>query len=218
MKSTFISSVRFLLPATALFVTVTACENSGQKTAYPAYDSGSSSSIVTTYDTSTSMNDVNYDTSSMNNANSATAMEPAPATGTAAKTVKKKTRTTVGTMPAANASVKMQADKSGVYDYSEVRPAYIGGQSALEDYINSRVEYPQQAMDNNTQGTVNVQFTVDENGRISNAHVLGEGLSDGLDQEAVRVVNSLPKWQAGTVRGKTVKSKVTLPITFRIEE
>ncbi len=101
---------------------------------------------------------------------------------------------------------------------TEVRPAYPGGQSSLEDYITNNVEYPQAAVDNNKQGTVNVQFTVDENGNVSNAQVIGSKLGDGLDEEAVRVVSKMPKWTAGSVKGKNVKTRVTLPITFKIEE
>jgi periplasmic protein TonB len=209
MKST-IKSIRVLLPATALFF-ITACDSDkGQKTSYPAYES---SQGTTTYDSTT-------DNTNMPAAEPAQEMAAtAPADNTARTTaIKRKTKTSVGTMPERSSTAKIEADNTGVYEFSEVRASYVGGQTALENYIVNEVEYPQDAMENNTQGTVNVQFTVDENGRISNAHVIGDKLGNGLDEEAVRVVNALPKWQAGTVRGKAVKSKVTLPITFRIEE
>lgn len=210
------SSVVGIMLALALFIFGMSCKDEGQKTAYPAYEAGSGTEPQTgsalTYDTSASVNTEMNTTENM-------AVAPVETTSprASATTAKRKVKTTVGAV-AANKSAKVEADKTGVYEYSEIRPMYVGGQSALEDYINNNVEYPQTAVDNGTQGTVNVQFTVDESGRISNAHVLGSKLGDGLDEEAVRVVSNLPKWSAGTVRGKNVKSKVTLPITFKIEE
>ena len=136
-------------------------------------------------------------------------------TGTATK--KKRGRATVSVIKE-DKNAKVQVDKTGVYEMTEVRPAYPGGQTALEDYITNNVEYPQTAVDNNKEGTVNVQFTVDENGNVGNAKVLGNKLGDGLDEEAVRVISKMPKWTAGSVKGKNVKTRLTLPITFKIEE
>jgi protein TonB len=112
----------------------------------------------------------------------------------------------------------MKPDKSGVYEMTEIRPAFPGGQPALEDYINNHIEYPQMAIDDTKQGTVNIQFVVDENGNVRNARVLGSSLGDGLDEEAVRVISSMPKWEPGKVKGKNVKTRLTLPITYQIEE
>jgi TonB family protein len=134
-----------------------------------------------------------------------------------ASTRKRAGKATVGVI-APNKSGKPQVSSGGVYEFSEVRPAYPGGQQALENYITTNIAYPDAALANNTQGTVEVQFTVDENGKITDAQSLGTRLGDGLDEEAVRVISSMPKWTAGTVKKKTVKSKVTIPITFKIEE
>jgi TonB family protein len=130
---------------------------------------------------------------------------------------KKKGRATVGTMAQSKTS-NMQVDKSGVYEWVEVRPSYVGGQTALEEYITEHVIYPDLAVENNAQGRVDVQFVVDEKGNIMDAHVLGEKIGNGLDEEAVRVVANMPKWTAGKVKGKNVKTRVTIPITFKIEE
>jgi len=97
-------------------------------------------------------------------------------------------------------------------------PAYPGGQNALEDYMNNNVEYPQNAMDNNSEVTVNVQFVVDENGKVRDAKVVGKELGSGLDEEAVKVVSNMPKWTAGKVKGKNVKTRIVLPVTYKLEE
>ena len=129
---------------------------------------------------------------------------------------KRKARTTIST-PAANED-RMVRDKEGVYNKAQVMPQFPGGQKALATYVNNHVEYPQQAIDNNTTGTVMVSFVVDERGKIKDAHVIGSQMpTDGLDQEALRVVNNMPDWRPGKVRGKNVKTRLELPINFQLE-
>ena len=190
------SWVNGLVVLFTLMIFITACNNSDQS-ANSSTDTATNAAVDTSSgkmsDTSTNKN-----------------------TG-ATRTSTKRGRATVSAI-AENKNAKVQADKSGVYEMSEVRPAYPGGQSALENYITNNIEYPQTAVDDNKEGTVNVQFTVDENGNVSNAKVLGNKLGDGLDEEAVKVISKMPKWTAGTVKGKNVKTRLTLPITFKIEE
>ncbi len=128
-----------------------------------------------------------------------------------------KRKVSVGKMSESKTSA-MKPDKDGVYEMTDLRPAYPGGQAALEDYINNHIEYQQPAIDNNTEGTVDVQFVVDENGNVSNAKVIGKELGSGLDEEAVRVISSMPKWTPGQVKGKDVKTRMVLPITYKIEQ
>lgn len=129
---------------------------------------------------------------------------------------KRKARTTIST-PAANED-RMVRDKEGVYNKAQVMPQFPGGQNALATYVNNHVEYPQQAIDNNTTGTVMVSFVVDERGKIKDARVIGSQMpKDGLDQEALRVVNNMPDWRPGKVRGKNVKTRLELPINFQLE-
>jgi len=194
------SRLNSLLALFTLMIFITACNNSDESV---------------NNSTDTSANNMGADTSS--GRMSDTFMSSSNKTTGAAKTTKKRGRATVSPMTE-NKNARIQVDKTGVYEMTEVRPAYPGGQSSLEDYITNNVEYPQAAVDNNKQGTVNVQFTVDENGNVSNAQVIGSKLGDGLDEEAVRVVSKMPKWTAGSVKGKNVKTRVTLPITFKIEE
>ncbi|HEY4206049.1 MAG TPA: energy transducer TonB [Puia sp.] len=129
---------------------------------------------------------------------------------------KRKARTTIS-MPAESRD-RMVKDKEGVYNKAQVMPQFPGGQDALSTYVNNHVEYPQQAIDNNTTGTIMVSFVVDEKGKVKDAHVIGSQTSkDGLDQEALRVVNNMPDWKPGKVKGKTVKTRLELPINFQLE-
>lgn len=129
----------------------------------------------------------------------------------------KKGRVSIGKMTERKAS-DMKPDKDGVYEMTDVRPAYPGGQAALEDYVNNNIEYQQPAIDNNTEGTVDVQFVVDENGNVGNAKIVGKELGSGLDDEAVRVISNMPKWTPGKVKGKNVKTRLVIPITYKLEQ
>ena len=135
-----------------------------------------------------------------------------------AKAVHRKGKTSV-MMPMTNKE-KMMIDKEGVYNNAEVMPEFPGGQDALANYVNNHVEYPQQAIDDNTTGTVKVSFVIDENGKVTGAQLMnGDGakIGKGLDEEALRVVNNMPAWKPGKVKGKSVKTKLELPITFQLE-
>lgn len=143
---------------------------------------------------------------------------PGSTTSRPTSTAKRKGRVTVtaATKPAKPAVIK--ADDQGYYDYTESAPAFTGGRTALENYVNSRIEYPEEAINSNIQGTVYVQFAIDENGKVSNATTTGDKLGYGLEEAALKAVNSMPNWTPGQVKGKNVKARYTLPITFKLEE
>ncbi|MEO8405016.1 MAG: energy transducer TonB [Chitinophagaceae bacterium] len=127
--------------------------------------------------------------------------------------VKKKGKATAS-LKADDQTVKMSKDKMGYYNWAEVSPAYNG---SLDDYINNHIEYPQEAIDNSAEGTVYVQFGVDENGKVTNVTTTGKKIGYGLEEEAIKVVSDMPKWTPGQVKGKTVKTWRTLPIVYKIE-
>jgi len=116
-----------------------------------------------------------------------------------------------------NVKAKMDMDKEGVYTNVEVTPEYPGGQRALENFFSYNVEYPQQAADNGTEGVVNVSFVVDENGKVSAPKIIGKRVGDGLEDEALRVVNKMRTWTPGKVKGQNVKTRLTLPVRFQLE-
>lgn len=129
---------------------------------------------------------------------------------------KKGKASTIGTFE--NKGSEIKKDKMGFYTFTEVAPVFPGGQSSLESYINNNIEYPQQAIDNNVEGTVNVQFVIDESGTVSNVQAGGAKLGYGLEEEAVKIISQMPKWTPGKVKGKSVKARYTLPITYKIDE
>ncbi len=97
----------------------------------------------------------------------------------------------------------------------EEYPVPIGGMAAFYQYVNNNVKYPAQALSLELQGRVFVQFVVGKDGSITDATVI-RGIGGGCDEEAIRVVMAAPGWNPGKQRGKPVRVKMVLPITFKI--
>lgn len=87
----------------------------------------------------------------------------------------------------------------------------------MQEFLHKNVKYPQKAIDANITGTVYVGFVVTEDGSIKDAKVL-RNVGGGCDEEALRVVNAMPKWKPGKQRGKSVKVSYTLPVRFQLKQ
>lgn len=103
-----------------------------------------------------------------------------------------------------------------VFAVVEKMPEYPGGQTALLKFIAQTVQYPKEAQEKGLQGRVTVSFIINKDGSISNEEVI-TGLDPLLDQEALRVIGLMPKWTPGMQRGQAVKTKYTVPVTFRLQ-
>ena len=101
-------------------------------------------------------------------------------------------------------------------DY-ETMPEFPGGQQALFAYLSENVKYPRVAKENKIQGRVICSFVVEKDGRITNVQVVRSGGDPSLDREALRVIKSMPNWKPGTQKGKPVRVKYTVPVSFRLE-
>ena len=108
-----------------------------------------------------------------------------------------------------------QADGE-VANVVEVDPEFPGGMEAFYKYLAENIHYPEQAKKEQLQGRVFVTFVVEKDGSISDAKVL-RGIGGGCDEEALRVVNAMPKWTPGKMRGEVVRVNYNLPITFRLQ-
>ena len=102
-----------------------------------------------------------------------------------------------------------------VFDVVEVMPQFPGGQIAMMKYIMENMKYPEQAMKEGIQGRVTVRFIVEKDGRVSNVRLL-RSVQPLLDKEAVRVVESMPKWTPGKHNGKPVRVRFNLPVMFKL--
>ena len=98
----------------------------------------------------------------------------------------------------------------------EEKPKFQGGDANdFTRWVNSRLQYPEIAKENGVQGRVTLQFTVNADGSVANVKVL-RGVDPSLDQEAVRVVSSSPKWTPGRQRDRAVKVTYTFPVVFQL--
>ena len=103
-----------------------------------------------------------------------------------------------------------------VFTAVEQMPAFPGGDAELMKYLSSHINYPPMAMENNIQGRVIVQFVVTKTGKVGEVRVV-RGVDRDLDNEAVRVVKSLPDFIPGKMNGQAVNVWYTLPVTFKLQ-
>ncbi|ARS36654.1 energy transducer TonB [Pontibacter actiniarum] len=102
------------------------------------------------------------------------------------------------------------------YVYVEQMPEFRGGNEALAAFLSSKLRYPNAAQSNGVEGTVVVSFVVGTTGDISQVQVL-KGLGYGTEEEAERVIRSMPDWKPGKQNGRAVPVRYTLPIRFSLK-
>lgn len=90
---------------------------------------------------------------------------------------------------------------------------FPGKPDALSNYIQNSIRYPEEAMDAGEQGKVFVEFVVEKNGDITNIRVL-KSVSKALDNETIRIVQNMPKWEPDIYNKEYVRSKVRFPVNF----
>ena len=103
-----------------------------------------------------------------------------------------------------------------IFKVVEEMPEFPGGAAKLMEYIQKNIKYPMMARESDIQGRVFVNFVVEPDGSISNVTVM-RGIGGGCDEEAVRVVNSMPNWKPGKQRGSAVRCAYTVPIIFKLK-
>lgn len=113
-------------------------------------------------------------------------------------------------------NVVVDDEQPEVYNIVEVDPEFPGGIEALYKYLAENITYPQQAKDSGIQGRVYVTFVVEKDGSITGAKVL-RGIGGGCDEEALRVVNAMPKWTPGKQLGEPVRVQFNLPVVFKLK-
>jgi len=107
-------------------------------------------------------------------------------------------------------------DSQEIFYHVEENPEYPGGFDQIGKFIGRNLRYPPMARETGVQGRVTVTFVVEKDGSISDVKVL-RGIGSGCDEEAVRVVNAMPKWKPGKQNGKPVRVHFSLPIMFRLD-
>lgn len=103
-----------------------------------------------------------------------------------------------------------------IYDIVDEMPAFPGGDYELIKYIEENLNYPQDAMESGIHGRVFVKIIVEPNGSISSAKII-RGLGFGCDEEAIRVIESMPNWKPGRKNGEAVRVNMAVPVNFKLQ-
>jgi periplasmic protein TonB len=103
-----------------------------------------------------------------------------------------------------------------IFTVVESMPEFPGGDAARMKFLQDNIKYPQMARESGIQGTVYVTFVVEPDGSVSDVRVL-RGIGGGCDEEAIRVIKQMPKWNAGMQRGKPVRVQFNMPIKFTLQ-
>jgi protein TonB len=122
--------------------------------------------------------------------------------------------TTTTDLPPEN-PVVADPDEGKIFTIVEEQPTFPGGEEKLIEYIQKNTKYPAVARENGVQGKVFVNFVVDADGSIVDAKII-RSIGAGCDEEALRVVKSMPKWKAGRQNGRSVKCYFNLPVNFTL--
>jgi len=109
-----------------------------------------------------------------------------------------------------------EVQEQEIFQIVEEMPSFPGGEAELLKYVATHIKYPQIARETGIQGRVFVGFVVEPDGSVSNVKIL-RGIGGGCDEEAVRVIKSLPKWKPGKQRGKAVRVSYQIPVLFKLQ-
>jgi TonB family protein len=104
-----------------------------------------------------------------------------------------------------------------IYQIVEEMPEFPGGEDKLVEFVSKNLCYPQKAKEKGIQGRVFVGFIVEKDGSVSNVTNL-RSVDSVLDAEAMRVIQSLPKWKPGKHNGEFVRVSYQIPILFKLED
>lgn len=107
-------------------------------------------------------------------------------------------------------------DEGKIFTVVEEMPSFPGGEEALIKYIQSQIKYPLIARENSIQGKVYISFYVDKDGKVKDPKVL-RGIGGGCDEEALRVVKTMPDWKPGRQNGRAVSVYYNVPISFSLK-
>ena len=110
----------------------------------------------------------------------------------------------------------VEKSNDSIYNVVEQMPRFPGGEQAMFEFIGKNVKYPQEAREKDISGRVFVQFVVEKDGRVSNAEVI-RGIGGGCDEEALRVVKAMPKWEPAKQKGEPVRVRFILPLVFKLD-
>ena len=103
-----------------------------------------------------------------------------------------------------------------ISDLTEGYQHFPGGEIGIFQFLNENVRYPSKVRQKDISGTVWVSFVVDTTGNLKDIHI-NQSVDKDLDEEAIRVVNLMPKWIPLTENGKLIEYQFTMPFRFKLQ-
>lgn len=113
--------------------------------------------------------------------------------------------------------IEEEVEEEEIFMSVENPASFPGGMQALMEYLADNIKYPAVSRNNNSQGKTILRFVVNGDGSISGIEVMKSSGDMYLDNEAVRVVKGMPRWQPGVQNGRNVRCYFVLPVTFRLQ-
>ncbi|RAJ02529.1 TonB family protein [Chitinophaga skermanii] len=115
-------------------------------------------------------------------------------------------------------NIHKESEANEIFTFVEQPPSYPGGEEALNKFLRSNVRYPEEASNKGKEGTIFVTFVVGKDGQVKDVKTVGKIRGNGLEEEALRVVQMMPKWNPGKQNNRPVNVQFNLPIRFTIQE
>lgn len=106
-------------------------------------------------------------------------------------------------------------DEDDLFQTVEEMPEFPGGEAKLLEYLANNIHYPERAREQGVQGRCIIEFVIERDGTVTEPKVV-RSLESQCDNEAMRVIKSLPKWKPGKQKGKPVRVKYTVPVQFKL--
>lgn len=108
-------------------------------------------------------------------------------------------------------------EDENIHDVVEILPEFPGGSQAMNNWLARNIRYPEISKNNGSQGTAVVRFIVNRNGSIQDIRITRSSGDRYLDNEATRLISSMPQWTPGRKGGKNVRTWFTIPVRFRLQ-
>ncbi|MEI6122094.1 MAG: energy transducer TonB [Bacteroidota bacterium] len=109
-----------------------------------------------------------------------------------------------------------EGDELKIHTFVEEWPEFPGGDAGRIKFLSENIKYPQVAKETGIQGPVFLTFVIERDGNVSNVALI-RGIGGGCDEEAIRVVNNMPRWKPGRQNGKEVRVQFNMPIAFTLK-
>lgn len=108
------------------------------------------------------------------------------------------------------------SDHDKIIEMPEQEASFPGELEGMQKYLANNTQYPEEAMEKGEQGKVFVEFIVEKDGSVSHVKIL-RGVSKSIDNETIRVVSAMPKWEPAVHQKQIVRSRCRIPINFTFE-